>query len=215
MPETKLALMERLRKERRWDEADRFREETRERLKREGLPRREAREEAWRLTAEKFPAVVKAKANVTVTNGQRIEAVKESVVIDHTDDERRQLVQLVERPGAWRTNLTDAIERIFIQARNEDEFSPTEAGSVLEWLLWKLWHESNELFVLFFQSEYLLRHGESLRSIAWPTATEFTLRLRYQFTSDLNTLGRDDAPDPSAAPTNGADTIGDESLAER
>ena len=53
MTETKMALMDRLRKERRWEEADQFREETRTRLKREGMRRGEAREEAWRLTAEK------------------------------------------------------------------------------------------------------------------------------------------------------------------
>jgi len=46
MSETKMALITRLRAEGRWDEADRFREETRQRLKREGMRRREAREEA-------------------------------------------------------------------------------------------------------------------------------------------------------------------------
>ena len=67
MPETKLALMTRLRADGRWTEADKFREETRRRLNIEGMRRRDAADEAWRLTAEKYPPVeVLSTASVAV-----------------------------------------------------------------------------------------------------------------------------------------------------
>jgi len=200
MAETKMALMTRLRAEGRWDEADRFREETRERLKREGMRRGDAREEAWRLTAEKYPIVEKAKPQPPDQASQHIPAVRDGIIIDHTEDERRQLLELAQRPGAWTTNLTEAIERVIIQSGKQTTFSPTDAGSVAEWLLWRLWLGWDDLFALLAHSEYLLRHGETLSSIAWPKATDRTVRLRHQFTSDMKLLGRagdeDFCPDP-------------------
>lgn len=53
--ETKAETTSRLRNEGRWDDACRFREQARERLKAEGKTRKEAREEAWQLMAEEFP----------------------------------------------------------------------------------------------------------------------------------------------------------------
>jgi len=200
MAETKMALMTRLRAERRWDEADRFREETRERLKREGMRRGEAREEAWRLTAEKFPVVEKTKLQPPEQASQNIEAVRDGIIIDHTEDERRQLLELAQRPEAWTTNLTEAIERVIIQIGKQTTFSPRDAGSVAEWLLWQLWLGWDELFALLAHSEYLLRHGETLSSIAWPNATDRTVRLCHQFASDMKLLGRAADGDSCPAP---------------
>jgi hypothetical protein len=56
--ETKLEATERLRGEGRWEEASRFREKERQRLRAEGKPRKEAREESWRLMLEAFPPFV-------------------------------------------------------------------------------------------------------------------------------------------------------------
>jgi len=206
MSETKMALMTRLRAEGRWDEADRFREETRERLKREGMRRGEAREEAWRLTAEKYPVVKKVKPQPTDQTSQRIPAVRDGITIDHTEDERRQLLELAQRPGAWTTNLTEAIERVVIQIGKQTTFSPTDAGSVAEWLLWRLWLGWKELFAMLAHAEYQLRHGESVASIAGASATDRTDRLRQQFANDMSLLGRAGDGDSCPAHHSGAAT---------
>ena len=189
MAETKMALMTRLRAEGRWEEADKFREETRERLRAEGLRREDARQKAWRLTAERYPIVVATIPNRPDAPLQRIEAVKEGDVIEHTEDERQQLSELVQRPCAWTWNVTEAIERVMLKARQEADFSPSEASSVLEWLAWTLWIECGDLFFSFALGEYLLRHGESLSSIAWPKDTKRAVQLRRQFTNDMKSVG--------------------------
>jgi hypothetical protein len=55
MLESKIAVTERLRREGRWTEASEFREQERQRLRQEGMGKEEAKEEAWRLMAERFP----------------------------------------------------------------------------------------------------------------------------------------------------------------
>ena len=53
--ESKIVATERLRSEGRWEEASLYRDEQRRRLREEGMTRREAREESWRLTLKKYP----------------------------------------------------------------------------------------------------------------------------------------------------------------
>ena len=55
--EAKIVATHRLRKENRWEAATLFRDEQRERLRADGMKRREAREESWRLMLEKFSAL--------------------------------------------------------------------------------------------------------------------------------------------------------------
>lgn len=106
MSATKMALMTRLRAEGRWDEADRFREETRERSRADRLRRGEARQEALLLAAVSNPVLATAKPQLPDENGQRIEAVRDGIIIDHIEDERRQLMEVAARPEAWTVNLT-------------------------------------------------------------------------------------------------------------
>lgn len=63
MTDSKIAVTERLRREGRWKQASEFRERERQRLRDEGLARNEAKEEAWRLMAERFPPVPEGAAN--------------------------------------------------------------------------------------------------------------------------------------------------------
>jgi hypothetical protein len=53
--ETKIAATNRLRQEKRWEKASRYRNDQRRRLRAEGMKRRDAHEEAWRLMLKTFP----------------------------------------------------------------------------------------------------------------------------------------------------------------
>jgi hypothetical protein len=55
MTESKIALTERLRREGRWPEASKFKDEVKTKLRAEGMKRAEAGEQAWQEMAEKFP----------------------------------------------------------------------------------------------------------------------------------------------------------------
>ncbi len=185
MTETKMALMDRLRKERRWEEADQFREEARTRLKSEGMRRGDAREEAWRLTAEKFPKVVKAKPQQPAVSGLRIEAVNAGVVIEVSEDDRQQLVELAQIPGAWTADLTEALKWVHSKWSQEVDVPPSEAPNVLAWLLWKLCMVESDRFILFWMADYLLRHGDTLSSIVWSKADPHKAKLRRQFVEGM------------------------------
>jgi len=87
------------------------------------------------LMAEKFPVVEKAKPQPPDQPSQRIPAVRDGITIDHTEDERRQLFELAQRPKGWTTNPTEVIVGVVIQSREQTTFSSTDAGSVVEWLL--------------------------------------------------------------------------------
>jgi len=54
MTESKIVATDRLRQEGRWEVASWYRDRQRQRLRREGLTRREAREKAWEGMLEKF-----------------------------------------------------------------------------------------------------------------------------------------------------------------
>ncbi len=58
MTESKMELTERLRREGRWSEASRFKDETVRKLRREGRKRTEAIEQAWAAMAASFPPLV-------------------------------------------------------------------------------------------------------------------------------------------------------------
>ena len=86
MIETKLALMTRLRAEGRWTEADKFREETRRRLNVEGMRRRDAADDAWRLTAEKYPPVEALSAASVAAPADTTETAKVSLDLQNAPD---------------------------------------------------------------------------------------------------------------------------------
>lgn len=58
-----IAIMNRLRQEGRYDAAAEFREETRRRLRDEGVGKEEAKAASWRLMAEEFPSLPQAEAD--------------------------------------------------------------------------------------------------------------------------------------------------------
>ena len=185
MTETKIALMTRLRAEGRWEEADQFREETRARLKLEGMRRGEAREAAWRLTAEKYPVVVKTKPQQPTVSGSRIEAVATGVVLEVSEEDRRQLLELAQTPSAWTTDLTEALKWVHSKCDQEAEVFVSEAPNVLSWLLLELYSVDSDRFILLSFTDYLLRHGSTLQSISWPKATEREVMLRRQYVEDM------------------------------
>jgi hypothetical protein len=57
MPENKIEATDRLRGERRWDEACAFREAERQRLRGEGLSRQEANGRSWQAMVERYPPI--------------------------------------------------------------------------------------------------------------------------------------------------------------
>ncbi|HBO43784.1 MAG TPA: hypothetical protein DD670_07600 [Planctomycetaceae bacterium] len=59
MDESKIDLTERLRREGRWSEASKAKDETISRLRKEGMKRVDASDEAWRRIAEQFPPLPK------------------------------------------------------------------------------------------------------------------------------------------------------------
>lgn len=190
--ETKIAMMERWRREKRFDEADRFREEARTRLRREGMRRGEAREEAWRLTAEKFPPAAKKKVASATTDdpslkrmAMRIEAVNSGARIEVSEAERRELMELAQAPGPWSVNLTETLDWVVRQAQANAAVPPSQASSVLGWLLWTLYQTAPDQFSMLLWGDYALRHGLTVRSVLWPQQTEHELRLRHQFIADL------------------------------
>ncbi|MFH1921528.1 MAG: hypothetical protein ABIP48_16815 [Planctomycetota bacterium] len=61
MDESKIDLTERLRREGRWAEASKFKDETVKKLRKEGLKRAEAGEQAWRKMAEVYPPLPAAE----------------------------------------------------------------------------------------------------------------------------------------------------------
>ena len=55
MKESRIEATDRLRREKRWDEASQYRDEVRKRLRDEGKSRQEASDEAWDAMLEQFP----------------------------------------------------------------------------------------------------------------------------------------------------------------
>jgi hypothetical protein len=86
MTETKLALMTRLRADGRWEAADKFREETRVRLKDDGMRRRDAAEEAWRLTAEKYRPIEALSAESVAVPADTTDAAKVFLDLQNAPD---------------------------------------------------------------------------------------------------------------------------------
>src|SRR5881394_1073934 len=55
MVESRIVATDRLRKEKRWEEASRFRDEVRRQLRAAGKPRAEANDAAWEAMLDRFP----------------------------------------------------------------------------------------------------------------------------------------------------------------
>jgi hypothetical protein len=63
--ESKIELTERLRREGRWEEASRFKDETFKKLRSEGMTKADAKEESWRRMAAKYPPLDSIDESVT------------------------------------------------------------------------------------------------------------------------------------------------------
>ncbi|NQT37596.1 MAG: hypothetical protein HQ581_08915 [Planctomycetes bacterium] len=85
MDESKIDLTERLRREGRWAEASKFKDETVKKLRKEGLKRAEAGEQAWRKMAEAYPPLPAAEP-IPET------AAEDEQATDLAEDELTQLV---------------------------------------------------------------------------------------------------------------------------
>ncbi|HUE71420.1 MAG TPA: hypothetical protein VMP01_11100 [Pirellulaceae bacterium] len=104
MNESKIAATDRLRKEGRWDEASRFRDDVRKKLREEGLARNEASEKAWQSMLDKFPP------NQEPANTRSLPRLE-------IDDE--SLKALAERTRDKRVNLDEDIIWAYLNLRNE------------------------------------------------------------------------------------------------
>lgn len=172
---------ERLRAEGRWSQASEFREAERKRLRAVGRTRQQACDESWAAMLAKFPSVGQAKPVSRTVENVRIEEVDEGVFIEHNDDERRELVELAQDPGAWDDSWADALS--WASAYRELEVAPLRAPSILAWLLRKLCREDFHRFSVLVFTDYCLRHGHRL--LFRPDATEREGRLREQLFQDL------------------------------
>ena len=116
MVEGKIAITERLRNECRWDEASKFRDEARQRLRTGGKSKQEAAEEAWALMAQEFPPLVSTTLeDDALTSLDDLDPEELAALADglHTDlardvlwvyanlDNRRATVKAAPCLGAW------------------------------------------------------------------------------------------------------------------
>lgn len=169
MTEKELKDYQRLRAEGRWPTASEYRETERRRLRAAGHSKEVARRKSWDAMLSKFRpkgAAVSQTMSDQDDDGEEIEIVNEGVVIRHTDDERRELIELAQRVTAWDCNLTDALK--WARDHLEATVKPAETPSVLAWLLWKLGREDLSRLETIQLEDHLLRR-DLLLEVVYPS----------------------------------------------
>jgi len=156
MTEKELKEYQRLRAEGRWPAASEYRETERRRFRGAGHSKEVARRKSWDAMLSKFRA--------------RGAAVNEGVIIRHTDDERRELIELAQRATAWECHLTDALK--WARDHLDSAVTPARAPSVLAWLLWKLGGADASRLETIQLEDYLLRRDHLLEVVYPSTARE-------------------------------------------
>jgi len=94
MSESKIGLTERLRREGRWAEASKFKDETVKKLRGEGMKRAEAGEEAWRRMAEAYPPP--AAPGPAPEPAAVHQPAADATFVDFNDDLERRLCDAAE-----------------------------------------------------------------------------------------------------------------------
>ncbi len=128
MTESKIGLTERLRREGRWSEATRFKDETIAQLRSEGMKRIDAATEAWKRTAEKYPPLAETDSVETTAAVQQPEEAGDDVDVDALLDRvgDRQPPDLV-RDTLW---VYQNIENRGVKPENAPSLG---AWSLLKW----------------------------------------------------------------------------------
>lgn len=173
MTEKELKDYQRLRAEGRWPAASDYRETERRRLRAAGHSKEVARRKSWDTMLSKFRprgALVSQTMPDQDDVREEIEIVNEGVVIRHTDDERRELIELAQRATAWDCNLTDALK--WARDNLNSAVTPARAPSVLAWLLWKLGGEDIDRLETLQLEDHLLRRDHLLEVVYPSTARE-------------------------------------------
>ena len=116
MVEGKIAITERLRKEGRWEEASKFRDEARQRLRTDGKSKHEAAEEAWALMAQEFPTLASTTLDdealtslddldpeelATLADGLHTDLARDVLWVYANLENRRATVKDAPCLGAW------------------------------------------------------------------------------------------------------------------
>lgn len=173
MTEKELKDYQRLRAEGRWPAASDYRETERRRLRAEGHSKETARRKSWDAMLNKFRPRGTAVSQTIPDqddDGEEIEIVNDGVVIRHTDDERRELVEVAQQATAWECNLTDALK--WARDNLDSAVTPARAPSVLAWLLWKLGGEDISRLETLQLEDFLLRRDHLLAVVYPSTARE-------------------------------------------
>jgi len=173
MTEKELKEYQRLRAEGRWPAASEYRETERRRFRGAGHSKEVARRKSWDAMLSKFRARGAAVSQTIPDqddDGEEIEIVNEGVIIRHTDDERRELIELAQRATAWECHLTDALK--WARDHLDSAVTPARAPSVLAWLLWKLGGADASRLETIQLEDYLLRRDHLLEVVYPSTARE-------------------------------------------
>ena len=96
MNESKIDLTERLRREGRWAEASKFKDETVKKLRAEGMKRAEAGEQAWQKVAEAYPPLPSAEP-IPEPAADDDEAVKDEEPADDEEEVEDELDEMLDR----------------------------------------------------------------------------------------------------------------------
>jgi len=186
MTEKELKDYQRLRAEGRWPAASEYREAERQRLRGAGHSKEVARRKSWDAMLGKFRprGAATSQAMADDDDGEEFEIVDEGVIIQHTDDERRELIELAQQVTAWECNLTEALK--WARDSLDSLVAPASAPSVLAWLLWKLGREDINRLETLQLEDYLLRRDHLLEVVYPSTAREKRLWDGYfsEFVSD-------------------------------
>lgn len=176
-----LAEYQRLRSEGRWSEANEFREVERRRLRVAGRTKQEAKDESWTAMVAKFPPLGQVASPSTDLDSERIEEVEGDYILEHNEDEIRELAELAQDPGAWKDSWTDAWR--WANAFKKYDVPPSRAPSILAWLLRKLCREDFRRFAALVLMDHCRRHGYGLRF--QPAESDREARMRAQIFEDL------------------------------
>lgn len=164
MAETKVQLTDRLRREARWDDAAKFRDEARRSSRKGGMSRADANEESWRLMAEKFPALTPGTSN------KLTETLTEPVEPPFPTD-------LPPSDGDFVADLSWAFKTI------GDDVGPHDASNGSAWLL-RVWGRSKGEHDKFFaMAAKLLKRNSKADRFAVDRRRQFALldALRHEF----------------------------------
>ena len=179
MTESERKDYQRLKAAGRWSQASEFREAERRRLRGIGHSKQQACDESWSAMLAKFPPPDQSQPRSTDVEPERIEEEDNGVSIEHTADERRELLELALDPEAWNDVWDETLS--WAHAYRNLDVTPTRAPSILAWLMLKLARADLQRFNDICFMEYCQRVGGS-----WPPGPEDEALMRFGLSIELS-----------------------------